>query len=53
VVAHALQANLFNETQRDTMAELSGLRPEQMTPLEALSKLDELTRRLRDSQTAQ
>jgi DNA mismatch repair protein MutS len=48
VAAQALQANLFSDTQVAAMDELSRLKPESMTPLEALSKLDELTRRLRE-----
>ena len=42
----AQQASLFSDKERDTVNELAGLKPERMTPLEALTKLDELTKRL-------
>lgn len=41
------QASLFSESQLQTVDELKRLRPETMTPIEALNKLDELTKRLR------
>lgn len=41
------QASLFSDSQMQTVDELSKLRTETMTPMEALNKLDELTRRLR------
>ncbi len=45
--ADVQQASLFSDSQVQTMAELSRLKTESMTPMEALNKLDELTRRLR------
>jgi len=45
--AAAQQASLFTDGERAAVSELAGLHPEVMTPLEALNKLDELTRRLR------
>lgn len=42
------QESLFTEDQRAAVSELSRLNPQTMTPLEALTKLDELTRRLRE-----
>lgn len=41
------QQNLFSDKERSAVSELAGLHPERMTPLEALAKLDELTRRLK------
>jgi DNA mismatch repair protein MutS len=41
------QASLFSDSQVQTMDELAGIRTETMTPMEALNKLDELTKRLR------
>jgi DNA mismatch repair protein MutS len=41
------QVNLFSQKERSAVNELAGLQPERMTPLEALTKLDELTRRLK------
>lgn len=41
------QSSLFSDSQVQTMEELSGLRTDTMTPMEALNKLDELTKRLR------
>jgi len=43
----AQQVNLFSDSQVQAMDELSLLQTETMTPMEALNKLDELTRRLR------
>ncbi|MEW5700955.1 MAG: DNA mismatch repair protein MutS [Candidatus Zixiibacteriota bacterium] len=45
--ASAGQANLFSDDQRAAVDALAQLHPEAMTPMEALNKLDELTRRLR------
>ena len=41
------QASLFSDSQVATIDELAGLRTDTMTPMEALNKLDELTKRLR------
>lgn len=41
------QASLFTDSQMQTVDELAKIRTETMTPMEALNKLDELTRRLR------
>jgi DNA mismatch repair protein MutS len=41
------QGSLFSETQAQAVDELTHLRTDSMTPIEALNKLDELTRRLR------
>ena len=41
------QVSLFSDKERSAVSELAGLHPERMTPLEALAKLDELTRRLK------
>ena len=45
--ADVQQASLFSDSQVQTMDELAHLRTDTMTPMEALNKLDELTRRLR------
>jgi DNA mismatch repair ATPase MutS len=47
IAAAAQQENLFSERERAAVSELSGLKPEHMTPIEALAKLDELIKRLR------
>ncbi len=47
IAAAAQQENLFSERERAAVSELSGLKPEHMTPMEALSKLDELIKRLK------
>lgn len=47
LAASAQQENLFSARERATVSELSGLKPEHMTPIEALAKLDELIKRLR------
>ena len=41
------QASLFSDSQVQTIDELSRLRTDTMTPMEALNTLDELTKRLR------
>ncbi|MEW5876114.1 MAG: DNA mismatch repair protein MutS [Candidatus Zixiibacteriota bacterium] len=41
------QESLFNEKERATVSELSNLKTDTMTPIEALNKLDELAKRLR------
>lgn len=41
------QVSMFSDKERSAVSELAGLHPERMTPLEALAKLDELTRRLK------
>ncbi|HUU46140.1 MAG TPA: DNA mismatch repair protein MutS [Acidobacteriota bacterium] len=43
------QANLFTEAEREAVTSLADVRIEEMTPVEALNKLDELRRRLRGS----
>ncbi|GAB4317969.1 MAG: DNA mismatch repair protein MutS [Candidatus Zixiibacteriota bacterium] len=45
--ATARQESLFSEQERAAVEELADLKTESMTPIEALNKLDELTRRLR------
>jgi len=47
IAAAAQQENLFSERERAAVSELSGLKPEHMTPMEALAKLDELIKRLK------
>lgn len=42
------QPSLFSDSQLQTVDELRTLQTETMTPMEALNKLDELTRRLRE-----
>jgi DNA mismatch repair protein MutS len=45
-VAPIQQENLFSATERAAVDELAALKPERMTPIEALNKLDELAKRL-------
>ena len=48
VTVATLQVNLFSEAQRGAVEALAQVTTETMTPLEALAKLDELTRRLKE-----